>query len=56
MLFLTGARLMSSGAVKKRCYYEVLEVPRNADAETLKRQCVANHFTPLHMPAQLTFK
>lgn len=24
--------------MKKRCYYEVLEVPRNADAETLKRQ------------------
>jgi hypothetical protein len=42
---------MSSGAVKKRCYYEVLEVPRNADAETLKRQLVANHlhrFTSVH--------
>jgi hypothetical protein len=32
---------MSCSGARRRCYYEVLGVPRDVDADTLKKQCVA---------------
>jgi curved DNA-binding protein CbpA len=31
---------MSGGSARRRCYYEVLGVARDVDADTLKKQCV----------------